>query len=230
MESRTDFTMGAPQRSPFSNKLAIMSLVSGVLLLGIEYCFGHWWTFFTLQKPTLQLVVHDICGPFLAVSAVACGHIALKRPRKMPLQRGSGFLACTGAITGYVGAAVWILLPFANAKAAYPAGACRANLQQLSIAARIWAGDHDDTYPSNLLSLTNEMSNPGILICPLDPNHKRLPSTVPMTWDATNITYEFLTSGVAESNVTDRTVVFRCPFHGFEVMGDGSVRSGPAIR
>ena len=70
--------------------------------------------------------------------------------------------------------------------------------------------------------MTNELANPRILICPADPNHKQAPYGAPMAWDPTNITYVFLKPGEAMSNVENQVIV-RCPIHGTELLGDGSV-------
>ena len=102
---------------------------------------------------------------------------------------------------------------------------CVNNLKQIGLAARIYATDHNDTFPSNFLTMKNELSTPKILICPSDSNHA---VSVTLTWDnfePSQSSYEFLTSGLTESTPgVEKKVLFRCKIHGHECMGDGSVR------
>jgi len=46
--------------------------------------------------------------------------------------------------------------------------ACINNLKQLGLAARIWSLDNQDVLPPDILSMTNEMNSPKILVCPAD--------------------------------------------------------------
>ena len=89
-----------------------------------------------------------------------------------------------------------ILLPLlAGARHRSPSFYCRANLNQVNLAFRIWAGDNNDKYPMEVsitnggamesvatgdvvncfLAMSNELSTPKILCCPEDPT--RTPAT-----------------------------------------------------
>jgi hypothetical protein len=201
--------MTNPVPSNPSSGLAITSMVLGILSL-----------------------ILCVIGPLLGIPAVACGHTALSRAKRMPLQYGGQGFAITGLVTGYIGIAFLLLIPIlaglllpalAKAKEKALQINCASNLKQVSLAARIWSGDHDDVLPATFMQMTNELTNPRILVCPADPNHKLPASGTPMIWDPNNITYEFLTPGMKEADITNQ-VVFRCPIHGTEVLGNGSVR------
>jgi hypothetical protein len=156
-----------------------------------------------------------LCGPFLGIPAVICGHIALDRSRKLPTQYGGGGFATAGLITGYIGCTIicfamlgGLLLPaLAKAKQKALQISCANNLKQLGLAERIWAGDHNDILPQSFMELTNGIVNPNMFVCPADPNHTA---------------YEFVTPGMSLSNLSGQVIV-RCPIHGNELMWDGSV-------
>ena len=66
---------------------------------------------------------------------------------------------------------------------------CVNNMKQLGLAARIWAADNNDMYPSDFLSMTNEMNTPKILHCPSDTSHEAATSWA--TFTAANNSYEW---------------------------------------
>ncbi len=98
---------------------------------------------------------------------------------------------------------------------------CANNLKQIGLAAKIWALDHNDTFPPDLISMKEEMSTPKILVCPADTSH-----VVATSWSAfsreANCTYEFLAPRSPETE-PDR-VAFRCPIHWNIGLVDGSVQ------
>ena len=101
---------------------------------------------------------------------------------------------------------------------------CVNNLKQMGLAARIYANDHNATFPSNFLAMKDELNTPKILICPSDSNHA---AGATLTWenfDPSQSSYEFVTRGLTESAPgVEKKVLFRCKIHGHECMGDGSV-------
>ena len=113
----------------------------------------------------------------------------------------------------------------AQAKGKAQSITCVNNLKQMGLAARIYATDHNDTFPSNFLAMKDELNTPKILICPSDPNHA---VSATLTWenfDPSQSSYEFVTRGLTESTPgVEKKVFFRCKVHGHECMGDGSVR------
>lgn len=72
------------QRAPVDT-LAILSLVFGILSL-------------------------LVCGPFLGLPAVICGHMARKRARDESLPSSNGGLSLAGLITGYIGLVLYGIL------------------------------------------------------------------------------------------------------------------------
>ena len=97
---------------------------------------------------------------------------------------------------------------------------CSNNLKQLGLAAKIWALDHKDTFPPDLISMKEEMATPKILVCPADTKHVTAASWSSFTPD--NCTYEFLAAGASDAE-PDR-VAFRCPIHSNIGLVDGSVQ------
>ena len=102
---------------------------------------------------------------------------------------------------------------------------CVNNLKQIGLGARIYSNDHNDSFPPDFLSMSNELNLPKILVCPADTQHPKA-----STWaefDAkNNLTYEYLKPGIAESNALNQ-IIFRCPIHHTVGMGDGSVHQRP---
>ena len=99
---------------------------------------------------------------------------------------------------------------------------CVSNLKQIGLAARMWSNDHNDTFPPDFLSMSNELFSPKILVCPDDAARKRVE-----TWpefDPKNVSYEYLKPGVKEDPALMKTPIFRCPIHNNVCYGDGSVR------
>ncbi|HHY86039.1 MAG TPA: hypothetical protein GYA07_11000 [Verrucomicrobia bacterium] len=105
--------------------------------------------------------------------------------------------------------------------------ACINNMKQLGLAARIWATDHDDLMPPDVLSMTNEMNTPRILHCPADTSRTQAATWAEFTM--ANCSYEwFLTPQGNDAEPT--RVLTRCPIHGHVGLYDGSVQDGVAIR
>jgi hypothetical protein len=120
--------------------------------------------------------------------------------------------------------AAMILPALAKAKARAQQIACVNNMKQLGLAAKMWATDNKDMYPQNFLTMSNELNNPRVLICPADAAH---PAAA--TWSSftsANCSYEFLAAGATDTE--PNRVVFRCPIHGSVTLGDGSVQVGIA--
>jgi hypothetical protein len=107
-----------------------------------------------------------------------------------------------------------------NARAKAESMACVNNLKQIGLAARIWATDNSDSFPSGWLAMSNELSTPKLLVCPSDKGH-----TAAVDWrqfSMANVTYEFLNpNGTA---ATPEAVLARCPIHNHVCLSDGSVQ------
>jgi hypothetical protein len=104
--------------------------------------------------------------------------------------------------------------------------ACVNNLKQIGLAARIWANDNHDVSPPDLLSMSNELNTPKILVCPADTNRAAAVTFAKYT-DA-NCSYEFLTPSATNADYEPERVMTRCPIHGTIGLCDGSVQMGAA--
>jgi hypothetical protein len=126
---------------------------------------------------------------------------------------------------------------------------CVNNMKQIGLAARIWSGDNKDKYPFNvstnnggtlefcglgsdgfdtnaamhLLVMSNELSNPRILVCPSD--HSKTSCFNFPALRQWNVSYLLRTgTNIDESNPTQ--VLAICPIHGHILLCDGSVQQG----
>jgi hypothetical protein len=109
----------------------------------------------------------------------------------------------------------------AKAKAKASQINCANNLRQIAVASHSWASANNDHLPFGLIELSNRLA-PNILVCPADRLHTRTPAGAPVVWNSANITYEYLTPGASLDSVRGQVIV-RCPIHGTELFGDGTV-------
>lgn len=169
------------------------------------------------------------CPIIASLPAIILGHIAHSRNRRSPHEYGGGGLATAGFVLGYVSfitvpILAGLLLPaLAKAKDRAQRITCVSNMKQIGLAARIWANDHNGKFPPNFLSMSNEVVMPKVFVCPGEGNAVKA-----LDWSffsEANVSYEYLQPGIAE-NEAAQVVVFRCPIHGNEGRGDGSVMMG----
>ena len=97
---------------------------------------------------------------------------------------------------------------------------CVNNLKQMGLSVRTWAIDNSDVSPPDMLSMSNELSTPKILVCPADHGRQRADSFASYT--PANCSYEYLAPSAPDTEPS--RVLFRCPFHGHVCLGDGSVQ------
>ena len=176
-------------------------------------------------------ILSPVCLFFLTgIPAIVTGHIAFARAKRDPQRYGGANMALTGLILGYISlATTFMLIPAAlllpalsKAKSRAQTIACVNNMKQIGLAARLWSNDHNDFYPPDFLSMSNELFTPKILACPGDTTKKKVESWSQFS-PAANLSYEFLTPSAKESEITSE-VAFRCPIHGNIGLGDGSVQ------
>jgi hypothetical protein len=109
----------------------------------------------------------------------------------------------------------------AKAKEKAESIACVNNLKQMGLAVRTWAIDNADISPPDMLSMSNELSTPKILVCPADHGRQKADSFASYT--PANCSYEYLAPSAPDTDPS--RVLFRCPFHGHVCLNDGSVQS-----
>lgn len=118
-----------------------------------------------------------------------------------------------------IGAGPWLKLHMESVN-------CGNKMASIGYAARLFANDHEGRFPSDFLSMADELSSPFFLVCPSDRTH----STV-TNWEAfntNNTTYEIVASGL---NDTDTNAVFlRCKIHRHLGYVDGTVFDGTRRR
>lgn len=91
---------------------------------------------------------------------------------------------------------------------------CSNRLKQLGLAARIYASRHQDRFPTNFASLSNEITTPKSLICPSD-ILRLTDGTTELTWAnfrESRTTYIIEKPGLEEGHPME--VFLRCGIHG----------------
>lgn len=118
--------------------------------------------------------------------------------------------------------------PFAEAKGRAERIACVSNLKQVSLAAIVWAHEHGKVFPTDFLTISNELNTPQILTCPGDKTRQRAENWA--QFNGSSVSYELLTPpGLREGD--PQIVITRCPLHNNVGLSDGSVQQlGPNQR
>jgi hypothetical protein len=96
---------------------------------------------------------------------------------------------------------------------------CVSNLKQIGLAARMWANDHKDVFPPDLMSIRDELGTPKVLFCPADAAAIRVTEWSQL--DPSSISYRFLNPNGNETDPTKPLTT--CPIHGHIGLSDGSV-------
>jgi len=99
--------------------------------------------------------------------------------------------------------------------------ACVNNLKQFGVAVRVWTLDNNGTNPPDVLSMSNELATPKILVCPADTMHQA--ATDWSSFTMSNCSYEFLVPDEKDADREPMRVSVRCPIHGNIGLCDGSV-------
>ena len=107
--------------------------------------------------------------------------------------------------------------PFDAARKKAQSIACISNIKQICLSARVWANDNQEVLPPDFLSMSNELANPKILVCPSDTNRAVAVSISGIRPE--NVSYEWISPNAP---LTDpRVVVVRCPIHNNMGFADG---------
>jgi hypothetical protein len=115
------------------------------------------------------------------------------------------------------GGAVCFLIP--RAKQRVEAHGCGNSMVSICFAGRIWADDNGECFPPDLLSLSNEVATPKILICPGD--HSRKPAASWASFTPEQSSFEMVAPSLRSGDTN--TVFLRCKIHGNVGYADGSV-------
>ena len=182
-----------------------------------------------LAIASLVMGILGFCTGITSVVGLILGTMALLKISNSQGKLGGKGLAIAGlVISGLVVSMTVAILPgmmlpaLAKAKARAQSINCISNLKQIGLAARMYANDHEQTFPRDFLSMSNELVNPKLLVCPGDSSKTR--SLDWSTLTPQNISYEMVSPGMKEDAASQ--VFARCPIHGHVCRGDGSVQSG----
>src|SRR5436190_2789352 len=112
-----------------------------------------------------------------------------------------------------------LLVSLVRAKGRAERTSCGNYMVSIGSAARLWANDNGDRFPPDLLSMSNEVISPKILICPGDHSCKASASWASFTPEQSS--FEMVTPSLREGDTN--VVFFRCRIHGSVGYADGSV-------
>ncbi|HHY86807.1 MAG TPA: hypothetical protein GYA07_14925 [Verrucomicrobia bacterium] len=101
---------------------------------------------------------------------------------------------------------------------------CVEKLKQVGLAIRIWSNDHEDLSPTSFSSLSNEVDQVQILICPGD-KARQAYASVPFSEFAEEMSsYQLLATGGRDEVFPD-SIMLKCSIHHNYGLADGSVQS-----
>src|SRR5437867_9258027 len=123
------------------------------------------------------------------------------------------------ALTVLASSAAWFLVARVRAKQRAELLGCGNYMVAIGFAARVWANDNRDRFPPDLLSMSNEVISPKILICPGD--HSRKPSASWASFTPEQSSFEMVTPSLRDGDTN--AVFLRCKIHGSVGYADGSV-------
>ena len=83
---------------------------------------------------------------------------------------------------------------------------CVNNLKQLGLAARMWADDHNNIYPTNVQQTATYLKTPSVLVCPADTAREAATNWASFT--SANCSYQYMAPGGSYRDV--QRVLFIC--------------------
>jgi hypothetical protein len=123
-----------------------------------------------------------------------------------------------------IGIIVALTIPSAKGKA--DSISCGNYIVSIGFVARAWSDDHDGRFPPNLVSMSNELGGPGILICPGDRSRQRATNWASFTPESSS--YEIVSPGLTNGDTNG--VFLRCKIHGHLGYTDCTVFDGTRRR
>ena len=103
---------------------------------------------------------------------------------------------------------------------------CGNTMVSIGFAARLYANDHAGHFPPDLLSISNEVGTPRLLVCPTE--RSRLPAASWALFSSSQASYEIVTPDLREEDTNG--VFLRCKIHRHLGYADGTVFDGVARR
>lgn len=100
---------------------------------------------------------------------------------------------------------------------------CMNNLKQIGLACHIYASNHKDQFPPDIMAMQSHLGSPRLLICPEDKDKPKVSNW--KDFDLDGITYRY--DPPKEKEPKADTVILTCPIHGNVALMDGSVRHRP---
>ena len=173
------------------------------------------------------------CG-ITALPGLIIGIVSLSKIRKSngkPSGKGLGIAGICASIVSLLFTALLIILilPFgaavtlpavSKAKATADSAQCINNLQQIGLAIRQWETDHG-TMPPDLITLSNQLLSPRLLVCPADRLSERRRVKKWSDFVMIGSSYNYFPP---PEKVTDQSAVLvNCPLHDNVCRADGSV-------
>jgi hypothetical protein len=117
------------------------------------------------------------------------------------------------------GGAACFLIPRNRANQRAELIGCGNYMVAIGFAGRMWANDNGNRFPPDLLSMSNEVISPNILICPGD--HSRKPSASWASFTPEQSSFEMVTPSLRYGDTN--AVFLRCKIHSSVGYADGSV-------
>jgi hypothetical protein len=99
---------------------------------------------------------------------------------------------------------------------------CKSRMSAIGVASLVWQGDNGGHVPTNFISMSNEINNLSVLICPSDTSRSARSDWSSVT--TSNCSYEIVATGLTEKDTN--AVWLRCKIHGFVCHVDASVFDG----
>jgi hypothetical protein len=114
----------------------------------------------------------------------------------------------------------------AAAKRRAQSQSCVGRMTAINLAGRLYASDNGGHFPSNFISMSNELVTPKVLHCSGENGH-----VWATNWESftdLNCSYEMVTPGARED--ATNTVFIRCRVHGIRGFVDGTILDGTQKR
>jgi hypothetical protein len=178
-----------------------------------------------LAIASLILGILGACG-ITALLGIIFGIISLRQIRRSNGQlKGEGLAIAGLCVSAFMllPASAGLFIPaLAKAKDRAQQVQCANNMKQISLSLRMWANDNGDKFPPDLVSISNQVSSPKILVCPAEKLRDRKEIS---TWDEFSLigsSYDYYGAGKKTTNPQE--VILSCPIHGNSGLADGSVQ------